>query len=42
MEERRELWKRCKEDDRGEPRTVKQLMGSKKATPAVLGFRVAT
>lgn len=33
--------KKCEEDDIGEPRTVRQPMGSRKVTPAVLIFIAA-
>lgn len=32
---------KCEEEDRGKPRTVKQLIGLHNATPAMLGFLVA-
>lgn len=41
MEERRKIRKKCKEDGRGKSRKVRQLMGSRKVTPVVLGFIAA-
>lgn len=41
-EERKEMPQRWKEDGDGEPRIVKQLIGSRKATPALIGFLAAT
>lgn len=40
--ERREIHKKCEEDGGKKPRIVRQLIGVRKATPAVLGFIAAT
>lgn len=42
MEERREIRKECEEAGGEKLRMVKQLMGSQKATPAVLDFIATT
>lgn len=41
-EEKREMRKQCGEEGGGKPRMVRQLMGSRKVTPAVLVLIVAT
>lgn len=41
-EEKRKIQERCEKDDRGQPRNVRQLMGSRRMTPTVLGFIAAT
>lgn len=40
--ERREIYKECKKAGRGRSGMFKQIMGSRKATPVVLGFIDAT
>lgn len=42
MEERREIRRKSEEEEVGKPRMVRELMGSRKATPVVVDFIAAT